>query len=31
MIYMDSHESCYDLLAGMPEWMDVYIMEEADE
>lgn len=26
-IYMDSHESCYDLLAGMPEWMDVYIME----
>lgn len=28
---MDSHESCYDLLAGMPEWMDVYIVEEADE
>ena len=27
-IYMDSHESCYDLLAGMPEWMDVYIVED---
>lgn len=27
-IYMDSHEACYDLLSGMPEWMDVYIMEE---
>lgn len=26
-IYMDSHESCYDLLAGKPEWMDVYILE----
>ena len=27
-IYMDSHEACYDLLAGLPEWMDVYIVEE---
>lgn len=27
-IYMDSHEACYELLAGKPEWMDVYIMEE---
>ena len=27
-IYMDSHEACYELLAGMPEWMDVYIVEE---
>ena len=27
-IYMDSHEACYDLLAGMPEWMDVYVVEE---
>ena len=27
-IYMDSHEACYDLLAGCPEWMDVYIVEE---
>lgn len=26
-IYMDSHESCYELLAGKPEWMDVYILE----
>lgn len=26
-IYMDSHEACYDLLAGLPEWMDVYIVE----
>ena len=26
-IYMDSHEACYELLAGMPEWMDVYILE----
>lgn len=26
-IYMPTHESCYELLAGMPEWMDVYIME----
>lgn len=30
-IYMPTHESCYELLAGMPEWMDVYIVEEADE
>lgn len=22
---MDSHEACYELLAGMPEWMDVYV------
>ena len=28
-IYMDSHEACYELLAGMPEWMDVYVVEEA--
>lgn len=27
-IYMDSHEACYELLSGMPEWMDVYIVEE---
>lgn len=27
-IYMDSHEACYELLAGMPEWMDVYVVEE---
>lgn len=27
-IYMDSHEACYELLAGLPEWMDVYIVEE---
>lgn len=26
-IYMDSHEACYKLLAGCPEWMDVYIVE----
>ena len=26
-IYMDSHEACYELLQGMPEWMDVYIVE----
>ena len=29
-IYMDSHEACYDLLSGCPEWMDVYIVEEAE-
>lgn len=27
-IYMDSHEACYDLLSGKPEWMDVYVVEE---
>lgn len=27
-IYMDDHQACYDLLSGMPEWMDVYIVEE---
>lgn len=27
-IYMDSHEACYALLSGKPEWMDVYIVEE---
>lgn len=27
-IYMDSHDACYELLAGLPEWMDVYIVEE---
>ena len=27
-IYMDSHEACYELLAGKPEWMDVYVVEE---
>ena len=26
-IYMDSHEACYELLAGMPEWMDVYVIQ----
>ena len=26
-IYMSTHEACYELLAGMPEWMDVYIVE----
>lgn len=30
-IYMDSHEACYELLEGLPEWMDVYVVEEADE
>lgn len=29
-IYMPTHESCYELLAGMPEWMDVYVVEEAE-
>lgn len=28
-IYMDDHEACYDLLAGLPEWMDVYVLEES--
>lgn len=27
-IYMDSHDACYDLLSGKPEWMDVYVVEE---
>ena len=27
-IYMPTHESCYELLAGKPEWMDVYVVEE---
>lgn len=27
-IYMDNHDACYELLAGCPEWMDVYIVEE---
>ena len=27
-IYMPTHEACYELLAGMPEWMDVYVVEE---
>lgn len=26
-IYMDSHEACYELLAGCPEWMDVYVIQ----
>lgn len=26
-IYMPTHEACYELQAGMPEWMDVYIVE----
>ena len=26
-IYMPTHEVCYELLAGKPEWMDVYILE----
>ena len=26
-IYMDSHEACYELLAGKPEWMDVYVIQ----
>lgn len=26
-IYMPTHEACYELLAGKPEWMDVYITE----
>lgn len=30
MIYMDSHEACYDLLSGMPEWMDVYVLEVSE-
>ena len=29
-IYMPTHESCYELLAGKPEWMDVYVVEEAE-
>ena len=28
-IYMPSHEACYDLLSGRPEWMDVYVLEGA--
>ena len=28
-IYMPTHEACYELLSGMPEWMDVYVVEEA--
>lgn len=28
-IYMPSHEACYELLAGCPEWMDVYVLEGA--
>ena len=28
VIYMPTHEACYDLLSGMPEWMDVYVVEE---
>ena len=27
-IYMPTHESCYELLSGKPEWMDVYVVEE---
>lgn len=27
-IYMPTHEACYELLAGKPEWMDVYVVEE---
>lgn len=27
MIYMPTHEACYELLSGKPEWMDVYILE----
>ena len=27
-IYMDDHQACYDLLSGMPEWMDVYVVKE---
>lgn len=30
-IYMPTHEACYELLSGCPEWMDVYIVEEAGE
>ena len=26
-IYMPTHKSCYELLSGKPEWMDVYILE----
>lgn len=26
-IYMDSHDACYELLEGLPEWMDVYVVE----
>ena len=29
-IYMDSHEACYELLAGKPEWMDVYVLEASE-
>lgn len=29
-IYMPTHEACYELLAGKPEWMDVYVVEEAE-
>ena len=29
-IYMPTHESCYELLSGCPEWMDVYVVEEAE-
>lgn len=29
-IYMPTHESCYALLSGKPEWLDVYVIEEAE-
>lgn len=29
-IYMPTHESCYELLAGCPEWMDVYVLEVSE-
>lgn len=28
-IYIDSHEGCYEFMEGMPEWANVYVMEEA--
>lgn len=28
-IYIDSHEGCYEFMEGMPDWANVYIVEEA--
>lgn len=27
-IYIDSHEGCYEFMEGIPDWADVYIVEE---
>lgn len=28
-IFFNEHQDCYDYLSGKPDWMDVYIVEEA--